>query len=533
MAAALALVLILGATVVLTAIAKRLDIPYPVAFVVGGIALAFVPDLPRPHLSPDFIFLLVLPPLLFSGGWSTDWFEFKRNARPIFFLAFGLVIFTTVIVAAVTHAMIPGFTWPIAFVLGAIVSPPDAVAAEAVFERVPIARRILAILSGESLVNDATALVIYRFAVAAVVTGSFSLAQAGVAFVLVSIGGILVGLASAWVLLALMRQLIARDLDDPTISNVVALLAPFAAYLPAEAMHVSGVLAAVSAGIYSSRHAHEIFRSGGRLVAGGVWSVLTFLLNAFVFLMIGLQLPDIVHGLVRSPQRYLMDAAVVSVLVIVLRIVWVFPATYLPRLLSKRIAREDPVPRIGAVAIISWAGMRGIVSLAAALALPYRDAAGQPFAARDEILFLTFCVIVATLVVQGVTLAPLSRLFDATDQSSMAHLEESVRIQALEAGIAQLHALESGFSGTLEWEITGRLLGEYSRRIEYLKGHFDGDEHGEDGELNEISIDHRLERAALDAELQAIADMRRGGGIPDDVYNAIQYDLDLAQARLT
>ena len=505
MAAALALVLILGATVVLTAIAKRLDIPYPVAFVVGGIALAFVPDLPRPHLSPDFIFLLVLPPLLFSGGWSTDWFEFKRNARPIFFLAFGLVIFTTVIVAAVTHAMIPGFTWPIAFVLGAIVSPPDAVAAEAVFERVPIARRILAILSGESLVNDATALVIYRFAVAAVVTGSFSLAQAGVAFVLVSIGGILVGLASAWVLLALMRQLIARDLDDPTISNVVALLAPFAAYLPAEAMHVSGVLAAVSAGIYSSRHAHEIFRSGGRLVAGGVWSVLTFLLNAFVFLMI----------------------------VIVLRIVWVFPATYLPRLLSKRIAREDPVPRIGAVAIISWAGMRGIVSLAAALALPYRDAAGQPFAARDEILFLTFCVIVATLVVQGVTLAPLSRLFDATDQSSMAHLEASVRIQALEAGIAQLHALESGFSGTLEWEITGRLLGEYSRRIEYLKGHFDGDEHGEDGELNEISIDHRLERAALDAELQAIADMRRGGGIPDDVYNAIQYDLDLAQARLT
>ncbi|MGR4064730.1 MAG: Na+/H+ antiporter [Vulcanimicrobiaceae bacterium] len=533
MAAALALVLILAATVVLTSIAKRLDIPYPVAFVIGGIALAFVPDLPRPHLSPDFIFLLVLPPLLFSGGWSTDWYEFKRNTRPIFLLAFGLVIFTTVVVAAVTHAMIPGFTWPIAFVLGAIVSPPDAVAAEAVFERVPIARRILAILGGESLVNDATALVIYRFAVAAVVTGTFSLAQASAAFVAVSIGGILVGLGSAWVLQRLMRWLIALDLDDPTISNVVALLAPFAAYLPAEALHVSGVLAAVSAGIYSSRHAHEIFRSGGRLVAGGVWSVLTFLLNAFVFLMIGLQLPDIIHGLVRAPQRYLIDAAVVSVLVIVLRIVWCIPATYLPRLFSKKLAERDPSPKFGTVAIISWAGMRGIVSLAAALALPYRDATGQPLAARDEILFLTFCVIVATLVVQGVTLAPLARFFEVTDKGSTAHLEATVRIQALEAGIAQLHGLESTFGGPLEWEITGRLLAEYSRRIEYLKGHFDGDEHGDDGEIKEVSVDRRLERAALDAELQAIAEMRRGGGIPDEVYYAIQYDLDLAQARLT
>jgi CPA1 family monovalent cation:H+ antiporter len=530
---ALALVLILGSTIVLTAVAKRLDIPYPVAFVVGGIALAFVPDVPRPHLSPDFIFLLVLPPLLFSGGWSTDWFEFKRNGRPIFLLAIGLVIFTTVVVAAVTHAMIPGFTWPIAFVLGAIVSPPDAVAAEAVFERVPIARRILAILSGESLVNDATALVIYRFAVAAAVTGAFSFAQAGLAFFAVSIGGIVVGLLSAWLIQALMRLLIARDLDDPTIANVVALLAPFAAYLPAEALHVSGVLAAVSAGIYSSRHAHEIFRSNGRLVAGGVWSVLTFLLNAFVFLMIGLQLPDIVQGLVRSPQRYLIDAAVVSALVIVLRIVWVFPATYLPRLLSKKIAQRDPAPKPGAVAIIAWAGMRGIVSLAAALALPYRDAAGQPLAGRDEILFLTFCVIVATLVLQGVTLGPLARFFDVTDRGTTTHLEAQVRIQALEAGIAELHALESTFSGPLEWEITGRLLAEYSRRIEYLQGHFDGDEHGEDGQIKEISIDRRLERAALDAELRTIAEMRRGGGIPDEVYYAIQFDLDLAQARLT
>lgn len=532
MSIALVVVALMCATTGLALVAKRINVPFPVAFVLGGAALAFIPNLPRVHLDPNWIFLLVLPPLLFSGGWSTDYVEFKRNRRAIGLLAIGLVVFTTVIVAVVAHALLPALTWPLAFVLGAVVAPPDAVAAEAILQKLSVPRRIAAILSGESLVNDATALVFYRFATAAVVGGAFSVAQAGGAFVLVSIGGIAVGLAIAFGFELVMKLLSRKHLDDPTISNAILLIAPFASYLPAEAMHVSGVLAAVTAGMYLGRRSAHFWDSETRLIGGAVWEVMLFLLNGFVFVVIGLQLPQIVAGLGNAPWHYIIAAVVVSVVVILIRPIWIFPATYLPRLFSKKLREADPPPSWRAVVVISWAGMRGIVSLAAALAIPLVGARGADLGeARNEILFVTFCVIFATLIVQGFTLAPMIEMLGVAESSSRVKAETEVRIGALEAGIEELHAQERHFDSALEWETVGRLLGEYAQRIEHLRGHLTA----EDGEEEPVenTIDHRLQKAALEAERRKIKELRAAGKIPDDVFRNIQYDLDLADVRLT
>jgi CPA1 family monovalent cation:H+ antiporter len=528
---ALVVVVLMCATTALALVAKRINVPFPVAFVLGGAALAFVPNLPPVHLDPNWIFLLVLPPLLFSGGWSTDYVEFKRNRRAIGLLAIGLVVFTTVIVAVIAHALLPALTWPLAFVLGAVVAPPDAVAAEAILQKLAVPRRIAAILSGESLVNDASALVFYRFAIAAVVYGTFSLAQAGIAFVIVSIGGIAVGLAVGIGFELVMKFLVRRHLDDPTISNAIGLIAPFASYLPAEAMHVSGVLAAVTAGIYLGRRSAHFWDSETRLIGGAVWEVLIFLLNGFVFVIIGLQLPQIISGLGSAPWHYVTAAIAVSAAVILIRPIWIFPATYLPRMFSKKLRDADPSPSWRAVVVISWAGMRGIVSLAAALAIPLTANNASLGEARNEILFVTFCVIFATLILQGFTLAPLIQILGVAESSSREKAETEVRIDALEAGIAELHAQERDFNSPLEWETVGRLLGEYAQRIEHLRGHLTAEDGQE--EPVENTIDHRLQKAALEAERRKIKELRNAGKIPDDVFRNIQYDLDLADVRLT
>ncbi len=525
---ALLLVVLLAAVVAIAVAAKRAAVPYPIAFVFGGIALAFVPNLPRPHIDPNLIFLIVLPPLLYGGGWSTDWDEFRRNLRPIALLAFGLVVFTTLVVAYVAHAL-AGLSLPMAFILGAIVAPPDAVAAEAVFARLAVPRRIVAVLTGEGLVNDATALVLYRFAVAAAVSGLFSFAHASAAFVIASVGGIAIGLASGLAIEAVLRLLARGDLRDATISNVLLLLAPYAAYLPADALGTSGVLAVVAAAIYLSRRSVTALDAEGRIVGAAVWQVMIFLLNALVFLLIGLELPGIVASLA-STRRFVDDALLVSLVVILVRIVWVFPATWLPRLFSARVRRDDPLPSWRSVGVIAWSGMRGIVSLAAALALPYTDAHGAPLAGRAEIIFITLCVIVATLIVQGLSLAPLIRALGIGETHARRRLETTIRIRALEAAVAHLRTLESGFASPRQWEVAGRILGAYEQRIDHLRGHLHAP--GEEPNASESAVAHTLERATLDAERDEIARLRRAGEIPDDVFRAIEYDLDLADLRL-
>jgi monovalent cation/hydrogen antiporter len=518
---------LLTAIFALAVIAKRLNLPYPIVFVIGGAVLAFVPNVPNVEIKPDLVFLIVLPPLLYAGGWSTDWKSFKANARPIGFLAIGLVLATTCAVAAVTHALSPEIGWGAAFVLGAIVSPPDAVAAEAIFERFDVPRRIVTILSGEGLVNDATALVVYRFAVAAVVTGSFSFATAALSFVGVAVGGVIVGLGVGFGIVAIGKLLDRSGLEDTLLDNLTNFLAPFAAYYSGDGLHVSGVLSAVVAGIYVSRKSSEIYAPETRLTSYAIWGILIFLLNGLVFLVIGLEL----RSIVRDPSfaaHYLWAGVIVSAVTIVVRILWVFPATYLPRMLFPKLRRHDPSPPWQAAGIISWSGMRGIVSLAAALAIPF-TIDGRPFPGRNEILFITFCVIFSTLVLQGLSLVPIVRWLGLAGAGNLKGRETEVRVAALRAGLARLRELEPQFASIEEWEVEGRIVAEYDYRIQHLLGHGDADHL----ESLESRIDHTLESEALTAERREIKRLREGGEIPDEIFRAIEYDLDLASARLS
>ncbi len=520
------ILLLLTSIVVVALIAKRFRVPYPIAFVIGGSLLAFFPNVPHFELDPEWVFLIFLPPLLFSGGWLTDWKTFRENARPIGLLAIGLVAFTTGIVAVVAHQLMPHIGWASAVALGAIISPPDAVAAGAVFERFSVPKRIMAILDGEGLVNDAMALIIYRFAVVAAVTGGFSLTNASFAVVFVTLGGVAVGLAFAYALARftiLMRRL---ELGDPLIGNAIALIAPYAVYLTCELLHVSGVLGTVAAGIYMSRRSSDIYGPEGRLVAGAVWELLIFLLNGLVFLLIGLQLRTIVHD-PSFAQREIWIGLAISALVILVRLIWIYPSAYLPRALFPSINRKEGDPGWRYLFVIGWSGMRGIVSLAGALALPATTAAGAPFPGRNEIVFITFCVIFVTLVLQGLSLIPLLKWLRIDSGEDLDAHEIAVRVAALKAGIARLRRLEPGFNSTEEWEVEGRILGEYEYRIAHLTGHLDGSLDERD-----VAIDHKLQQEALDAERREILRMRDSGELPDEIFRRVQYDIDLADERL-
>jgi Na+/H+ antiporter len=513
------------AVVVLALAARKLHIPYPIFFVIGGSLLGFVPGLPKVHLNPDLIFLFVLPPLLFPAALFTSWRDFRANLRPISLLAVGLVLFTTVTVAWIANYF---FHLPLAagFALGAIVSPPDAIAATAIAERLSVPRRIVTVIEGESLVNDATALVALRFAIAAVVTGTFSLTRATGEFFVLGIGGILVGLLIGW-----LAEQFHRRIDDAPIEITVSLLTPYTAYLLSEELQVSGVLAVVTAGLYLGWRAPVILSFQTRLRGGPFWEMLEFLLNGFVFILIGLQLPEVLKNLSDDniPVHQLVWYAVLmTVAVIVIRILWVIPATYLPRLLFKSIRKRDPYPRWQNVAIVAWTGMRGVVSLAAALALPLRRADGTPFPGRDLILFLTFIVILATLVVQGLSLPPLIRWLGVKDDGTIEKEEREARLKANQAALARLKEVTEP-EGACE-EALQRLRVEYEDHIAQL-GSAEDETTG--APLRLFSNEYeRLSQQALQVERRTIIQLRNDGVISDGVLRRIQRDIDLAEARL-
>ena len=524
------LFILLTAIVAIAAIAKRFELPYPIAFVIGGSALAFFPNLPTVRINPDWVFLLILPPLLYAGGWTTDWTMFRRYIRAISLLAIGLVVVTTGAVAIVAHQLVPGLNWAAAFALGAIVSPPDAVAAGAVFERFSVPRRIATILDGEGLVNDATALVLYRFAIAAALGATLSPAEGVEAFFAVALGGIVLGLGFGVAIVAVAKLMRKFELNDYLLDSVITLIAPYAVYLFTDAIQFGGigpspVLATVTAGILVSRQSAKIFDPDSRLITNAVWELLIFLLNGLVFITIGLQLRSIIAD-PNFVSRGLWVGIVVSVLVIVVRIAWVYPATYLPRWFSRKIREREPFPKPNYVFIVAWSGMRGIISLAAALALPYN------FPERNTIFFIAFCVIFSTLVFQGLTLMPILKWLRIDSDEDLAAREIEVRVQALHAGIRRMRELEPGFDSTEYWEIEGRILGEYEYRIVHLESHLDG-KGGTAVETATIAIDHKLEKEALDAERREIQRLRSAGEIPDEIYRKIEYDLDLANARMT
>jgi Na+/H+ antiporter len=519
------IVVLLAAVAALVVVANKLELPYPVVLVLAGLGLSFIPRLPEVKLNPEIVFYFFLPALIYPAALFTSWRDFRRNLRPILMLAIGLVLVTMVTVAGVAHAMIPALPWAAAFALGAIVSPPDAIAATAVIRRLSVPHRIEAILEGESLVNDATALVALQFAVVALMTGTFSLGGATIRFVLVAIGGILFGFVVGFVM-----RWVQSHLDDPPVQITVSLLTPFLAYLPAERLHVSGVLATVTAGIYLGWHSPLIVTARYRLQAFAFWQMLVFLLNGFVFITIGLQLPGILHDLGGETLTHLVtNALLVSATVVFVRILWVFTATYVPRWLSKKLRGHDPIPPWQEVVLIAWAGMRGVVSLAAAFALPFVLPSGQPFPGRNYILFLTFCVILTTLVFQGLTLPVLIRKLGIKDDGVTDEEERSARLAANSAAIDYINerAARDGVSS----DLIGRLRAEYDDRVQQLE-QCCGNNQNPSGEIVTPQY-QQLQQEALGVERDTIIGLRNQQVINDEALRRIQRDLDLAEARLT
>ncbi|MFL5669567.1 MAG: Na+/H+ antiporter [Chloroflexota bacterium] len=513
--------LVLGLFVVAVALAylaRRIAVAYPILLVLGGLVLGafgFYLGFPSIILDPDVIFLLLLPPILFGAGFSTPIRDFKANARPIGLLAVGLVLFTTVVVGLVAIALIPGINVGAAFTLGAIVAPPDAVAATAIFRRLGVPRRVVTILEGESLINDATALIAYRFAVILAIEGVFSFADAGFSFIYAATVGVVVGIVVGFLLTEGWRRT-----SDPTLEIMVSLLAPFAAYLPAEALGASGVLAAVVAGLIAGRRAARVLSPDGRLIGRGVWDIVIFIINSLAFMLIGLQLPSILERLTLPTSTLIAYALIISLTVIVARFVWVFPATYLPRMLSKRIRTRDPSPPPQAVVVISWAGMRGAVSLAAALAL------SLVFPDRDLVIFLTFCVILATLVGQGLTLPGLVRRLGVVATTGPDTEDSHARLVAVEAALRRLDDLEVEYPGHRE------LVDQLRSRFEHEAGHVWPTTEGPLDESEQELLDHlEIRTAVLDAERDAVIGLRDDGVIGDDVLHRIERDLDLEALR--
>lgn len=508
----LLLVLLLSA-VALGWIARHFKFPYPIALLAGGAMLGLVPNLPQSGFDPQLILVIVLPPILYQAALLTSWTDFKAHLRPIALLSIGLVAVTTLAVGAALRFMVPDVPWAVAFTLGAIVSPPDAVAATAILSRLNMPRRIVTILEGESLVNDASGLVLYKFAVAAVLTGAFSMANATAQFTIVSIGGIGVGVALAFAYIAIHKRL-----GDPFIEVLTVLTIPFTCYLAAEAMHVSGVLAVVVAGLVRGRYAPEIVSAETRIMARSVWNVLVFLLNSVVFMLIGLQIAGIVGNLSPYPPAQLAAIAVaVAATAIFVRLAWVFPATYLPRWMGGERRANEPKPRKAELVIIGWCGMRGIVSLAAALALP------QAFPHRDLVIFLTFVTILATLVGQGLSLAPLIRRLKVGSKWSVH--DEQLRVRAA-MGAAALAATDTVLAEEgvpAEWARS--LKAEIADRITLAAS---------EGEAltPRLELVNRLHHVAIQAERQELIRLWRDNQIGDEVMRHLEEILDYEQAQL-
>jgi monovalent cation/hydrogen antiporter len=531
---------LLVAVAALATLANRVKVPYPILLVIGGSVLGFVPGLPKVRLDPELVFLLFLPPLLYVSAIFTSWRDFRANIRPITFLSVGLVLMTTFVVGAVVH-MAAGLPWAAALVLGAIVSPTDAIAATTVAQRLGVPRRIVTILEGESLVNDATGIVAYRVAVAAVVTGTFSVWEAGLQFVVGAIGGVVVGLAVGWLVIWTRRHIS----EDPSTQNIISLLTPFVAYLTAEELphavwvrvhdligipdnlHFSGVLAVVATGLYIGRKSPAVTSSGTRLQGFGTWQLISFLLNGLIFILIGLQLDRVIGNLERSAGELILYAALVSLTVVLVRMAWVFPATYVPRLVSRGLRERDPSPSWRSVSIIAWTGMRGVISLAAALALPFETASGAPFPGRDLIIFLTFCVILATLVFQGLSLPPLIKALGLEDDRIGEREENKGRIKVADAALRRLEELKE--EDWVREDTAERVEGLYNYRRNRFASRFGEDTDG----VEERSANYqRLMSELLLAQRQRLIQLRDEGVIGDGAMHSIERDLDLEESRL-
>jgi Na+/H+ antiporter len=513
----IAVLAVLIAVVVLFEVARRIGVPFPSLFVLGGLALGLIPGVPRITLQPELVLLVFLPPLLFSAAFETPLRDLRRNVAPIARLSIGLVVFTIVLVAVVVQWAVPDLGWAGAFTLGAIIAPTDALAATSVFRRLGTPRIVVTLVEGEALLNDATALVGYRAAVAATVGGTFVLVDAIGGFAVAAVGGILLG-----AVVGIVAARLLRGLDDAPVEVAISLIVPFAAYLPADRIGLSGVLAAVTAGLIVGRKLASILTPGSRVLWLSTWKMIGFILNGFVFVLIGFELPDILAGLGTESA---IDAAalvvLVSIVVIVGRFVWVFASSLLPNSPRQVIARRDPQLAARLTFVVAWSGLRGAVSLAAALALP------ESFPERNLILLVTFGVILATLVGQGLTLPYVVR----------RARWDGIELDGDEATLARSAAYQAGLDEVArarpDWPGHQPLLDRLESGLRDRGQHLATENPEETAERRQERVEHEeIQRGVIAAERTAVIELRDSGQINDQTLRLIERELDLEELRM-
>ena len=513
--------------VVFATLARKLQTPYPIVLVIAGLLLSFVPGIPNVSLNPDVIFLVVLPPLLYSAAWVTSWREFKFNLVSICMLAFGLVGFTVAGVAATSKWVFAGFDWRLGFVLGAVVATTDAIAATAIAKRIGLPRRIVDILEGESLVNDATGLLALEFGVAIVVSGQTPTVGAGLLrLAYLTIAGLALGLIVGTVV-----EWIHRHIDDGPIEITLTLVVPYVAYLTAEAIHASGVLAVVACGLYLSRKSSQFFSPNVRMQAWAVWDALTFVLNGLVFVRIGLQMPFVLAGIHDySFVQLVKYGALFSAIVIVLRLMWMYPGAYFSNVIRRRLLHQDVrMPSGRQIFVVGWTGMRGVVALAAAISLPEMLADGSPFPQRNLIVFLTFSVILVTLVLQGLTLPPLIRALGLGESAGHLAEEKEARRAMIEAALDHLLRLRAKDRPEFA-HVYDDIEQHYTERLATLTG-----ESGDKGSGNpaHYARHQELKRELVRIERRTAVRLRNEGRINDEVLRRVEHELDLSEERLS
>ena len=521
------LVFLLVVIAAIAVLAARLKTPPSIFLVIAGVALALIPGLPSVQLAPEVVLLLVLPPVVYSSAVAMSWREFRFNLRPISLLAVGCVAFTTVAAAAATHWLL-GFPWPVGFVLGAIISPPDAVAPLSIIRRMQVPKRIGVVLEGEGLANDATALILYRFAVAAVSVGSFSLGQALGTFAIIVVGEIVWGIGVGWAMLRLRRWV-----RDPRVEILLSILTPFLAYWPPEQIGGSGVLATVTTGLYISWNGLRLISPATRLQGIFFWDFLIYLTEGMVFLITGLQARSLLAGIRGYTLSDLaISAGIVSATVIVTRFIWMFPATYLPRWLVPSIRRKDPSPPWQWPFALAFTGVRGIVSLAAALAIPLVTGSGRPFPQRDLIIFLTFAVILVTLVGQGLMMPFVMRWLGLVNAGRLERRadraeEFAARRKAIGRALERLDRLAT--ERQLSEETLGRIRDRHNDRLAHVT------HRGSDSRAHkmQVDLDDEIEYELIAAERDAINELYREGALKDEARRRIERELDLRDAHLT
>ena len=504
--------------------ARRTGMPIEILLVLGSLAFSLLPGLPRLILDPTVAFKLFLPPILFDAAFFTSWRDFKNSRLSIFLLAFGLILFTTGLVAVAVRALGLGVSWPVAFLLGAIVSPPDASAATAIIKKLGVPRRMVTVIEGESLVNDATALVAYRFALGAIVTGSFSLGDAAMRFVLVSVGGAAVGLV-----IAMGGIFIMQRLDNSTAETTLTLITAFGTYLCAERLGFSGVISTVAGGLYYGQKLVPLTTAQTHLEASAFWKTVLFIINGLVFTLIGLQLPGIMSGLQGySFGQLALYGSTIAFVVIAVRFIWIFPTTYLRRRFFPPITPDEPAPSWGTVTAVSWIGMRGIVSLAAALSIPLSLPSGANFPFRHLLVFLTYVVILTTLLIPATTLPGLMRRLGIKDGGETRRDESLARLALFRAVLRELDSLKDSAPFSEELLENTALL--FKRRVRALQDNLESGNFSP--LLNEERSIRQLTQRLLNVARNELEGMRRQATIHDAVFFQLARELDIEETRL-